>query len=280
MIHPTALIDPQAKLGRDVEIGPYVIIDGPVQLGDGCKVGPHAFLTGHTRIGDGTVIHTGSVIGDVPQDLHYKGGVSYTRVGKNCIIREYVTIHRGSAEGSATEVGDNVMLMGFVHLGHNCKIGDGAIIANATLLAGHVEIGRRAFLSGGVLVHQFVRVGDMVMVRGGERFGQDVPPYCMLADGYIQGPNTVGLRRAGIPGDVRMKIREAIKILFRSGLPRPNALAVLRERFSGIPEIERFIEFVESTTRGLMPGRPKRWIAEPEADAADSAEHAGRTADA
>ncbi|NOY79918.1 MAG: acyl-ACP--UDP-N-acetylglucosamine O-acyltransferase [Kiritimatiellaeota bacterium] len=254
MIHPTAIIAPGAELGRDVQIGPYAVVEDHVTVGDNCRIGPHVHLTGHTVIGEGTVIHTGAVIGDVPQDVHYTGAVTYTEIGRNCILREYVTIHRGSPEGTTTRVGDGAMIMGMAHLGHNCEVGNGVIIANATLLAGHVHVGDRAFLSGGVLVHQFVRIGTLVMVRGGEGLGRDVAPYCLVGKGRIRGPNAIGLRRAGLSAETRVAIRGAIKLFFRSRLSRPNAIAAVREQYGGIPEVEHFLEFIETTQRGLVPG--------------------------
>ncbi len=253
-IHPTAVIDPKARLGAGVEIGPYAVIDGDVTLHDGCIVGPYVHLTGHTTIGAGTRIHAGAVIGDRPQDLHYTDAVSYTDIGSHCVIREYVTIHRGTAEGSRTIVGNHVMLMGFVHLGHNCRIEDQVVIANGSLLAGHVEVGTRAFISGGVLVHQFVRIGRLAMVGGGNALGQDVPPFCMLQFDQIQGPNVVGLRRAGMDEATRSAIRSAIKIYFFSGLNRANAVEEIRKAAPDTPEVAEFIAFVESTRRGITPG--------------------------
>jgi UDP-N-acetylglucosamine acyltransferase len=248
-------VSPGAQIGDGCRIGPYAIIDEHVVLGPGCTVGPHVYLTGHTTIGEGTVIHTGAVIGDIPQDQHYGGEETYTRIGSHCVIREYVTVHRVSGEGTDTTVGDHSMLMGFVHLGHNCHIGNHVVVANATLLAGHVEIGDRAFVSGGVLVHQFVRIGALAMIGGGNGLGQDVPPYCMLQFEQIQGPNVVGLRRARVGEAARKAIRSAIKIYFFEGLNRLTALERINERFGDIPEIREFVRFIEGTKRGISPGR-------------------------
>ena len=148
IIDPRAAIEEGAQIGTDVTIGPFAVIGGNVRIGDGCVIGPLVVLSGNTTIGRGTRIHCGANIGDEPQDVHYKGQNSFTDIGENCIIREYVTIHRGVEEGSRTTVGNNVMLMAFVHLGHNCQIADDVIIANASLLAGRVEVGRHAFISG------------------------------------------------------------------------------------------------------------------------------------
>jgi len=254
-IHATAVIETGAEIGLNVSIGPYSVIESHVRLGDGCTVGPHVHLSGHTTLGAGTRVHAGAVIGDVPQDAHYDGSVTYTDIGEGCVVREYVTIHRGTTEGSRTSVGDHSMLMGFVHLGHNCQIGDHVVVANGTILAGHVEIGSRAFISASVLVHQFVRIGRMAMIGGGNGIGQDIPPFCMLQYDQIQGPNAVGLRRGGFDEKARLAIRGAIKTYFFSGLNRLNAIEEIRASVSACPEVDEFITFIENTKRGISPGR-------------------------
>ncbi len=254
MIHSTAIIDPKAQIGVDVEIAPFAVIGPDVVLGDRCKIGPHVVLSGHTTIGENTEIHTGANIGDTPQDLHYKGELSYTDIGKNCILREYVTIHRGAGEGTHTVVGDNVMLMAMSHLGHNCQIGEGVVVANASLLAGHVSVGPHAFLSGCVLVHQFVRIGRLAMVGGGNGIAQDIPPFCLLQAQEVQSSNIVGLRRADYSTEVRNAIHEAVKIYFCYGLTRQDAVARIQAEVPLVPEVQEFIDFVMTTKRGIMPG--------------------------
>lgn len=247
-----------AVIGAGVEIGPFAVIDSGVTLGDGCKVGPHAHLTGNTTIGEGTVIHGGAIIGDAPQDIHYDGAESFTQIGKHCTIREYVTIHRGTEAGSVTRVGDNVLLMAFSHLGHNCQIGESVVIANATLLAGRVEVERNAFISAGCMVHQFVHIGRLAMIGGGNAVTQDVLPFCMLQDDFIRGPNLVGLRRANWPDETRNAVREAIKIFFFRGLNRMNAIEQVKAEVTLFPEVQEFLAFAENTKRGITPGRPPR----------------------
>jgi UDP-N-acetylglucosamine acyltransferase len=228
-----------------------------VTIGDDCRLGPHVYVTGHTRIGAGTVIHQGAVIGDEPQDLHYDAEESYTQVGTKCVIREYVTIHRGVMPGSITMVGNGVMLMGMVHVAHNCQIADNVIVANATLLAGHVQIGYRAFLSGAVGVHQFVRIGSMAMVGGMEKVTQDVPPFSVQVGGLVRGANTIGLRRAGVSAEARQAIRGALKLYYRHGLNRQNAVACIEEQYGTVVEVRELVRFIETTKRGLAPGRPE-----------------------
>jgi UDP-N-acetylglucosamine acyltransferase len=250
-----AAVSEGAKLGKGVEIGPFAVIEENVILEDGCKIGPHAFLTGNTKIGQGTIIHTGAIIGDRPQDLNYNDEHSYTEIGSNCIIREYVTIHRGTETDSYTRVGNNVMLMAFSHLGHNCQIADNVVIANATLLAGRVEVERNAFISAGCLVHQFARIGRLAMIGGGNPVTQDVPPFCMLQDKCIQGLNSIGLRRAKWSDAAKDAMKDAMKIYFYQGLNRINALEKIRNEVELLPEVLEFITFIENTTRGIMQAR-------------------------
>lgn len=252
MIHPTAVIDPAAHLGADVEIGPYTVVAGPVQIGDRGRIGPHCHLSGHTRIGADAEIHAGAIVGDLPQDKHFEGGDTGVVIGDGCIIREYVTIHRGTQPDTDTIIGNGVMLMAYSHVAHNCILGDNVVIANLAQLAGHVEIGDRAFLSAGVMVHQFVRIGSLVMATGGARIGRDVPPYCMVdVNGRVRGPNVVGLRRAGMEGITRKAIKDAMHTYFFSDLQPADALAKLQARDDVPEEVAAFIAFFGPSKRGI-----------------------------
>lgn len=263
MIHPTAIVAEGARIGQGVHIGPYTVIDGNVTVGDHCRIGPHVYITGTTRIGAHTRIHKGADIGDEPQDHSFEGQESYTEIGAHCVLREYVTIHRGSEPGTTTRLGDHVMMMGFSHAGHNCVLGDHVVVANATLLAGHVTVEDRGFISGGVLVHQFVRIGTTAMIGGGARVPQDVPPYCMVVHGEVQGPNVVGLRRAGLPPANRKAVRAALKLLYFNGLNRTEALAEIGAQHNAVPEVAHLVEFVQDSRRGIMPGRRPRSTSDP-----------------
>jgi len=249
-----AFVAEGAKIGRNVTIGQYAVIGPEVTIGDDCVIGPHVVISGCTSIGRGTKIYAGANIGDEPQDLHYTGAKSFTDIGEDCLIREYVTIHRGVEEGSHTVVGNRVLLMAFSHLGHNCQIADDVVVANASLLAGRVEVGYHAFVSAQVMVHQFSRIGAYAMIGGGNPVGQDVPPFCMVQDGGVQGINAVGLRRAGMAAEVRDAIRDAVKITFFEGLSRPNAVDRIKAEIPQLPEIRQFVEFLEGTKRGIMRG--------------------------
>ena len=197
-IHPTAIVDPKAEIDPSVEIGPYVIIEGPVQIGPRTKIFAHAHLCGNTVIGADNEIHMGCVIGHTPQHLGYRGQPTGVRIGDGNVFREYVTIHRGSEEGSHTVVGDRCYFMAMSHIAHDAVVGNEIIVANGTLLAGHVHIEDKVVLSGNVGIHQHCRIGTLAMIGGLSKIVQDIPPY-MLVDGSskVCGINVVGLRRAG-----------------------------------------------------------------------------------
>ena len=254
MIHETAHIAPDAQLGVNVTVGPFCVIDKDVVVGDNCRVGPHAYITGNTTIGDGTEIHASAVIGGTPQDKHYKGEESYTEIGSDCILREYVTIHRGTDPGTTTRVGNRVMMMATSHAGHNCCIGNDVVMANGSMLGGHVHVDDRAFISALVAVHQFVRIGELAMVGGINRIRQDIPPYCMVQLEQVQGLNSIGLRRAGFPASVRSALKKAFTIFFKQGRNRQNALQVIRDEVEPLPEVEKFIAFIDATERGITGG--------------------------
>ena len=253
-IDPRAAISPDAQLGENVSVGPFAVIGPNVQIGDNCTIGPHVNLSGHTTIGKGTKIFVGANIGDEPQDLHFEGAESYTDIGEDCLIREYVTVHRGVEEGSHTYVGNRVMLMAFSHLGHNCQIADDVVIANASLLAGRVEVGKHAFISAQVMIHQFCHIGTYAMIGGGNAISQDIPPYCLLQFGVVRGLNAVGVRRAGFSAETRQALQAAIHATCFEGLSRPNAIAKIRQELPQIPEVVAFAEFLENSQRGIVPG--------------------------
>jgi len=252
-IHPTAVIHPKAKIGSNVKIGPFALIDEHAEVGDNCAIGSHVSIVGHTAIGEGCRIHAGAVIGDEPQDLGYKGEVSYVKIGKRCTFREYVTVHRGTKPDSVTEVGDDCFLMATVHVAHNVKLGNRVIIANGTMLGGHVEVQDRAFISGCVTVHQFVKIGRVAMVGGAAGLSKDVPPFCLVQSmgrNIVAGLNVVGMRRAGLSPADRQAIKEAFKILYQSGMNVSQAVTVLKGKFTEGPAAE-FAAFIEQAHRGI-----------------------------
>lgn len=269
-IHPTAIIAPQAELAADVEIGPYAVIEGRAIIGPGCVIQAHAVLSGNVRLGRGNVIGYGAVLGAAPQDLAFKPGTrSEVILGDWNVVREYATIHRGTAEGTATTVGDRNFLMGGCHLAHNVRIGDRVIMANNSLLAGYVEVEDGVFISGACVFHQFVRIGRMAMIQGQSGFGKDVPPFTIGAEhNTVAGLNTVGLRRAGFTSEQRQELKAAFKLLYKSGLNVSQALEKARALPLG-PEARAFFDFVEAAKRrGICDLREGGGGREAEADGA------------
>ena len=255
-IHPTAIIDPAARLGREVTVGPFTVIEGQVEIGDQCVIGPHVAVLKHTRLGAGCRLHAGAVVGDLPQDLAFKEEDSYVVVGDRCVIREGVTIHRGTKPGTTTTVGNECFLMANSHVAHNCVLGDNVILANGVLLAGYVEVGSRVFIGGNTAVHQFCKIGRLAMIGGESAVSKDVPPFFMLGTvdyNVIRGINTVGLRRSGLSPEDRLAIRSAFKTLYHSGLNVPQAVERLRKEFTTGPVLE-ICDFIAASKRGICKG--------------------------
>jgi UDP-N-acetylglucosamine acyltransferase len=231
MIHLTAIIGSGAKIGTNVEIGPHSIIGGTVSIGDKSVIGANVVIEGEVIVGPENRIAHGTVIGGEPQDLNFSPTTrSRVEIGAKNVIREHCTIHRGTAEGSATKIGDENFLMAGAHVGHNCEIGNKVIIANNCLLGGYVSVGDGAFLGGGCVFHQFMRVGRLAITRGASGFGKDIPPFLIAAEcNYVFGLNTIGLRRAGFSQGQRDEIKRAFKLLYLSGFNTRQALEKSKE---------------------------------------------------
>jgi len=254
-IHPTAIIDPEAEIDSEVEIGAYVVIDGRVKIKRGTRVMAHAYLTGWTEVGEGNEIHPGAALGGAPQDKAYHGQESYLRIGANNIIREHVQIHRGTAPGSATIIGNDNFLMATSHIGHNCRLGDNVILVNGAMLGGYADVGNHVFISGNCVVHQFVRIGEYALMRGLSGTSRDVPPYAIVDWQHtVRGVNVVGLKRAGFDEKRIRAIRAAFRILFRQG--RNLALAVKEvESSSGAnQDVAALLDFIKASKRGVCFG--------------------------
>jgi UDP-N-acetylglucosamine acyltransferase len=263
-IHPTSAIEPGAKIGKNVSIGPFCYIRHDVEIGDDCVLDAHVTLLPYTSIGRNCHLHSNVVLGDLPQDVAFRDEPSYVSIGDNCTLREGVTIHRGTKAGTTTKVGDNCLLMAYSHLAHNVQLGNNVIVANGALLAGYVEVGERAFISGNCLVHQFARVGRLVMLAGGSAIHKDVPPFCMTRSttlNKIMGLNTVGLRRAGFTSEERLTLKRAFKILYQSNLLIPEALAKLETEFDSDLTRE-MCDFIKKSQRGIAGYVRQRQIEE------------------
>ena len=254
-IHPTAIVDPGAQLGADVEIGPFSVVGPQAMIGNKSIVHSHVVIEGNVVIGTGNFIGQGAIIGTPPQDLSFSPErKTKVEIGNDNVIREYCTIHRGSSEGSVTKIGDKNFLMAGAHLGHNCEIGNNVIIANNCLLAGHVRVDDGAFLGGGSTFHQHMHVGRLVMVQGSSAFGKDLPPFVIAAErNSVFGVNMIGLRRAGFSAQDRDEIRTAFKLVYLSGLNISQALEKAATMKFSAPARE-FLDFVANAKkRGVCP---------------------------
>lgn len=264
LIHPTAVIHPGAELHPTVQVGPYAVVGDQVKVGPETVLGAHVVLEGPAEIGAKNQIFSGAVIGSEPQDLKYNGAASWVKIGDGNRIREYVTINRATGGGEATLIGNNNLLMAYVHVAHNCVIEDSVVISNALAMAGHVHIESRAVIGGASGIHQFVHIGRLAMVGGMSRIDRDVPPY-MLVEGNparVRSLNLVGLKRSGIAeanqGQVFQTLKKAFRLLYRSGLPLNQALEQLDlladdEYFQ---HLRRFLQMSQTEERrGFIPGR-------------------------
>lgn len=254
-IHPTAVIDPQAEIHAEAEIDPYVVVSGPVRIGRGTRIMAHAYITGWTEIGEENEIHPGVVLGDAPQDKAYQGEKSYLKIGHHNVFREHVQVHRGTAAGSSTVIGDDNYLMATAHVGHNCRLGDHIVIANGALLGGYVEVGNHAFISGHCVIHQFVRVGELSLMRGLSGTSRDVPPYAIVDWQHrVRAVNVIGLKRAGFDERRIREIKEAFRILFRKGRNLSLAISEVEANGKITPDIAALLAFIKSSKRGVCFG--------------------------
>lgn len=252
-IHPTAIVDPGAVLGDGVEIGPFAIIGPAVTIGDGCVIGPRASIERNVHLADRVRVGQGTIVGGDPQDLKYRNEETWVEIGSETVIREYSTINRGTAASGVTKVGRQCFIMSYVHLAHDCHIGDNVNIANGTQLAGHVTIQDRAILSGLCAVHQFSTIGTYAFIGGCSRVSQDIPPYVKAVGNPVElyGLNTVGLQRAGFPADTVTALKRVYRLFFNSELNLSQASDRARAELPPLPEVERFLEFVTSSQRGV-----------------------------
>ncbi len=253
-IHPTAIIHPGAELSADVVVGPYAVIDEEVRVGSGCRIHAHSHIASYTTIGERCEIYSYASIGTQPQDLKFDGRRTETLIGNDNVIREFVTINRGSVGGDGvTRIGDNNLFMAYSHVAHDSVIGSNVIMANAATLAGHVTVHDHAILGGLCAVHQFVRIGAHAYIGGKTGVTKDIPPY-MLVSGHrakLYGINTVGLKRKNFPPTVVKILKQCYRILFLSERTLREALEVAESQFGDVEEVRMLVKFIHGSQRGI-----------------------------
>ena len=253
-ISPAALIDPSAKLGKNIYVGPFAIIEKNVIIGDGTWIDAHAHIKPFTTVGKDCKIFHGAVVGEIPQDLKFEGEKSELIIGDSTIIREFCTLNRGTKDKGKSEIGNNCLLMAYVHIAHDCLIGDHSILANGVQLGGHVEIGKNVTIGGMTPVHQFCKIGDYSFIGGGLRIVQDVPPYILAMGEPLQfsGLNSIGLRRKNFSSKTCKQIKQAYRHIYQSNMNRSQALSIIQKEFNNIAEIDCIIDFIGNSNRGLI----------------------------
>jgi len=249
-------INPGAKIGANVEIGPFTTIDDNVEIGDGCRIGSNVTIFSGARIGKNVTIFPGAVISAIPQDLKFRGEDTQAFIGDNTVLRECVTVNRGTAAKGRTVVGSNCLIMAYSHVSHDCIVGNNVIISNATQLAGEVEVDDFAVIGGGSLVHQFCHIGAHVMLQGGALVNKDIPPYVKAAREPISytGINTIGLHRRGFSSEAIARIQDIYRILYASGLNVTEAIARIEAEMEPTAERDFILSFIRNSQRGIIRG--------------------------
>ena len=254
VVHPTAIVDPEAELGQGVVVGPWALVGPGVTVGDGTELGPRVLIERDTRLGEDCRVFNGAVLGTDPQDLKYQGESTVLEVGDRTVIREFVTLNRGTAASGRTVVGSDCLLMAYVHVAHDCELGNHVILANSVNMGGHVIIEDWATVGGITPIHQFVHIGAHAFVGGGSRVSKDVPPYCRAAGNppALFGLNSVGLERRGFSPEVRAGLKKAYRLLFQSKLNLSQAVLRAEEEVQGIPEVGHLLSFIRDSDRGII----------------------------
>lgn len=254
MISKLASIHPDAKIGANVEIGPFVTIDRDVIIGDNCVIESNATICRFTRLGNNCHVFPSAVIGAIPQDLKFRGEETWAVIGDNCVLREFVTVHRGTASKGKTIVGNNNLIMAYCHIAHDCILHDNIIMSNCTQLAGEVEVDDFAIIGGGTLVHQFSHIGSHVMIQGGSKVNKDIPPFSVIAREPIAfcGINSVGLNRRGFTPDQIHTIQEVYRCIYQAGMNTTQALNHIEATMPASPERDTIVSFIRNSTRGIV----------------------------
>lgn len=255
-IHPLATVSPNARLGEDVKVGPYVFIDDNVEIGDGSVIYPHSTIFPYVKMGRGTKVFPGAVVGAIPQDLKFDGEVTWVEIGDNVTVRECATINRGTAASGkgVTSIGDDTLLMSYVHVAHDCRVGKHCILVSYVGIAGETDVDDWAILGGSTVVHQFSHIGTHAMVGGGSRVTKDIPPYSLCGRDPISfaGINLVGLRRRGFDADVIRNIRDIYDTLYYQGFNISDACAKVEAGFPQSPERDAILSFIRESRRGIV----------------------------
>ncbi len=258
-IDPRAEVHPKAYLGTDVSVAPFAVVEAGAVIGDGCTIASHAFIGAGARLGKACAVDFGAVVGHVPQDLKYAGEPTTCEVGDRTIIREYATLHRGTAETGRTVIGSDNLIMGYVHIAHDCIVGDHVIMANAVMIAGHGEIDDYAVIGGMTPIHQFVHIGCHSMIGGGFRVPKDVPPYILAGQQPLmfEGLNIVGLRRRNFSPQAIQALDTTYNVIYRSGFNVSQAVAKIKDdnSLARIPEVRRVLDFISRSKRGIIGGQ-------------------------
>lgn len=255
MIHPTAIIQPGARLADDIEVGAYTLIGEHVEIGAGCRIGPHALISGHTRIGRNNRIFQFSSLGEEPQDKKYSGEPTRLEIGDGNTIREFCTLNCGTAQDAGvTRLGDDNWIMAYVHLAHDCQVGNRTVFANNSQLAGHVHVSDYAILGGFTAVHQFCHIGAHSITAIGTIVLQDIPPF-VIASGNTAKPygiNAEGLKRRGFSTDIITRLKRAYKTLYKSGQTLDDARRDIAKQADACPELQLLLDFIANSTRGII----------------------------
>jgi len=253
-IHPTAIVNPDAKVGDNLIVGPYAIIEGDVEIGNDCVIGPHAVIYSGARLGNRIKIFQGASVSNLPQDLKFSGEPTQFFIGDDTVVREFATLHRGTKEIGKSQVGKNCLIMAYAHIPHDCIIGDNCIIANAVQIAGHTHFGDWVIIGGGTVVHQFCIVGEHAMIGGGLRIIQDVPPYILTSGEPVKyaGLNVVGLRRRGFkPEDIEV-LKQVYGLIYNKSHNVSQAIKIIEEKFGENIYVKNVLNFLSKSKRGLV----------------------------
>jgi UDP-N-acetylglucosamine acyltransferase len=255
-----ALVSQKAHLGEGVVVGPFSTIEDDVMIGEGTWIGPGVHIANGTRLGRNCKVFSGAAVGGPPQDLKYKGEPTTLEVGDNVVIRECVTLNRATVETGKTVIGNDCLFMAYTHVAHDCRVGNNVIIANCAPLGGHVHIGDYVIIGGLTPVHQFVHIGDHAMIGGGFRVVKDVPPYILCGQEPLnfEGLNLIGLKRRGFTAKAIGLLDTTYRLIYRSNLNVSQAVARIKQEVELIPEVQKVLDFIASSKRGILPGHPRR----------------------